>query len=33
MGSVQRLDPENGKLAVPEEESGWIVVWGGRNLI
>lgn len=33
VGSVQCLDPENGKLAAPEEESGWIAVWGGRNLI
>lgn len=33
MGSVQRLDPENGKLTVSQEERGWVVVSGGRNLI
>lgn len=33
MGSVQHLDPENGKLTVPQEERGWVVVSGGRNLI
>lgn len=33
MGSVQHLDPENGKPTVPQEERGCVAVSGGRNLI